>query len=162
RAEASAAGLLVNDFVSAMTGDTYAEQLQRVAALPEAEPKYYAVAAFGRRDELDPLTKKFSLWKQRKRRKRPRSPRSPPRHAREPRRRVQVPLDLSCGGAQFGQQGVDAVLQGAAGRVGRHVQRGDRTARPVAHRYRDRAQPRLQFLVDEGIAPGAYVGELPF
>ncbi|WP_369389824.1 DUF2000 domain-containing protein [Streptomyces sp. CG1] len=63
RAEASAAGLLVNDFVSAMTGDTYAEQLERVAALPEAELEYYAVAAFGRRDELDPLTKKFSLWK---------------------------------------------------------------------------------------------------
>ncbi|WP_232248182.1 DUF2000 domain-containing protein [Streptacidiphilus rugosus] len=63
RAEARAAGLLVNDFVSAMTGDTYAEQLTRVAGLPEESLDYYAVAAFGRRDELDPLTKKFSLWK---------------------------------------------------------------------------------------------------
>ena len=63
RAQAGAAGLLVNDFVSAMTGDTYTEQLARVAGLPEESLDYYAVAAFGRRDELDPLTKKFSLWK---------------------------------------------------------------------------------------------------
>ncbi|MFF4339351.1 DUF2000 domain-containing protein [Kitasatospora sp. NPDC001540] len=63
RGEALAAGLLVNDFTSAMTGDTFAEQLVRMAGTPEEEIEYYAVAAFGRRDELDPLTKKFSLWK---------------------------------------------------------------------------------------------------
>jgi hypothetical protein len=63
RAEALATGLLVNDFVSAMTGDTYAEQLERVSGTKEEELEYYAVAAFGRRDALDPLTKKFSLWK---------------------------------------------------------------------------------------------------
>ncbi|WP_457033079.1 DUF2000 domain-containing protein [Kitasatospora sp. P5_F3] len=63
RGEALAAGLLVNDFTSAMTGDTFAEQLVRMAGTTEEEIEYYAVAAFGRRDELDPLTKKFSLWK---------------------------------------------------------------------------------------------------
>lgn len=63
RGEALAAGLLVNDFTSAMTGDTFAEQLTRMGQTPEEELEYYAVAAFGRRDELDPLTKKFSLWK---------------------------------------------------------------------------------------------------
>ncbi len=62
RGEALAAGLLVNDFVSDMTGDTYAEQLTRVAATAEEQLEYYGVAAFGRRAELDPLTKKFSMW----------------------------------------------------------------------------------------------------
>jgi hypothetical protein len=63
RAEAGVAGLLVTDFTATMTGDTYAEQLTRSAATSEADLEYYGVAAFGRRADLDPLTKRFSLWR---------------------------------------------------------------------------------------------------
>ncbi|MHC0431540.1 DUF2000 domain-containing protein [Streptomyces sp. O3] len=61
RAEAGAAGLLHTDFTSAMTGGSYADQLERMRQIPEPELDYYGVAVFGQRTELDPLTKKFSL-----------------------------------------------------------------------------------------------------
>ena len=63
RAEADAAGLLFTDFTTTMTGDTYAEQLARTAATAEADLEYHGIAAFGLRAEMDPLTKRFSLWR---------------------------------------------------------------------------------------------------
>lgn len=61
RGEAEAAGLLYTDFTSAMTGGTYADQLDRMRTTPEESLDYYGLALFGLRTELDPLTKKFSL-----------------------------------------------------------------------------------------------------
>ncbi|MZE78356.1 DUF2000 domain-containing protein [Streptomyces xinghaiensis] len=61
RSGAAEAGLLCTDFTSAMTGGTYADQLEGMERTAEADLDYYAVAAFGPRDVLDPLTKKFSL-----------------------------------------------------------------------------------------------------
>lgn len=61
--EADAAGVLRTDFTSAMTGDTYAEQLERMRQTAGADLDHYGVALFGKRAEIDPLTKKFSLLK---------------------------------------------------------------------------------------------------
>jgi len=49
-------------FVEGMTGDTYVEQLERVATTPPDAHVYYAVAAFGHRDDIDPHTRRLSLW----------------------------------------------------------------------------------------------------
>lgn len=62
RAGCKEKGLLFVDFHDQMTGDTYIEQLDRTARTPESELIYYAVAAFGLADELDPLTRHLSLW----------------------------------------------------------------------------------------------------
>lgn len=61
RDESETAGLLYTDFTGEMTGGTYADQLDRMKQTPEQLLDYYGVALFGTRDELDPLTKKFSL-----------------------------------------------------------------------------------------------------
>ncbi|MDI3417625.1 DUF2000 domain-containing protein [Streptomyces luteolus] len=61
RDQADASGLLYTDFTAEMTGDTYAEQLDRMQTTSEQGLDYYGIALFGLRDELDPLTKKFSL-----------------------------------------------------------------------------------------------------
>ncbi|ASU85040.1 DUF2000 domain-containing protein [Nocardiopsis gilva YIM 90087] len=58
-----AADVCFTDFTSDMTGDTYREQLDRMAQTPEEELDYYGVAAFGKKEIIDPLTKKFSLWR---------------------------------------------------------------------------------------------------
>jgi len=51
------------DFTSTMTEGTYAEQQERTRQTPEADLEYYGVCMFGEIDKLDPLTKKFSLWR---------------------------------------------------------------------------------------------------
>ncbi len=56
-------GIVFTDFTSTMTVETYAEQQERTAKTPEAELEYWAVIAFGEAAALDPLTKKFSLWR---------------------------------------------------------------------------------------------------
>jgi len=58
-----AAGLLSTNFTNQMTGGTYVEQLERSQNTPEAELEYYGVCAFGTIQELDLLTRKFSLWR---------------------------------------------------------------------------------------------------
>ncbi len=63
RTEARSVGLLTVDFTNQMTSDTYIEQLERSAATPEADLEYYAVAIFGNSSEVDPLTRKLSLWR---------------------------------------------------------------------------------------------------
>jgi hypothetical protein len=50
-------------FLKEMTGDTFREQLERLAATPTEAVGYYGVCAIADRDVLDPLTKRFSLWR---------------------------------------------------------------------------------------------------
>jgi len=51
------------DFTETMTGDTYKEQLEKTASVPSEELNYYCVAAFAEKERIDPITKRFSLWK---------------------------------------------------------------------------------------------------
>lgn len=57
-----AAGVHFVDFTNTMTVGTYAEQQKRTSETPEAELEYYGICMFGKTAQLDPLTKKFSLW----------------------------------------------------------------------------------------------------
>ena len=63
RAELNNAGIVSTDFHSEMTQGTYLEQLERSRNTPEAGLEYYGLCAVGRREEIDPLTRKFSLWR---------------------------------------------------------------------------------------------------
>ncbi|MER5577553.1 DUF2000 family protein [Streptomyces massasporeus] len=47
REQADAAGVPFTDFIAEMTGDTYAEQLDRMKTTPEPALDYYGVALFG-------------------------------------------------------------------------------------------------------------------
>jgi hypothetical protein len=53
--------LLHAEFLQTMTGDTYVEQLERTKNTDE--PIFYAVALFGKKESIDPLTKRLSLYK---------------------------------------------------------------------------------------------------
>jgi hypothetical protein len=63
RAGAIAAGLAPVCFVETMTGGTYEEQLLRTKATPTSNLVFYAVVLLGQREELNPITKKLSLWR---------------------------------------------------------------------------------------------------
>jgi hypothetical protein len=63
RNNAADAGLLYVDFTESMTKDTYVEQMQRTRALPEADLDYWGLALFGPKTVIDPITKRFSLWR---------------------------------------------------------------------------------------------------
>lgn len=54
-------GFLHADFIETMTGGTYSEQLARTQA--NKEHIYYAVALFGEKEVIDPLTKRLSLYR---------------------------------------------------------------------------------------------------
>ncbi len=54
--------VLYTDFTETMTGDTYKEQLEKTLMTSEEEMKYFCITAFGSKEILDPLTRKFSLW----------------------------------------------------------------------------------------------------
>lgn len=54
---------LYGAFVNTMTGGTYLEQLANTAKHTEEELMFYGCVAFGPLDELNLLTKKFSLWR---------------------------------------------------------------------------------------------------
>lgn len=54
--------VLFTDFVETMTGDTYREQLEKTAGKATEELEYFCVAAFGEKEVIDPITKRFSLW----------------------------------------------------------------------------------------------------
>ena len=54
--------VLYTDFIETMTNDTYKEQLEKTLETSEEEMKYFCITAFGEKEVLDPLTKKFSLW----------------------------------------------------------------------------------------------------
>ena len=55
--------ILYVDFTESMTGDSYIEQMHRTKSLAESELNYYGLCMFGRKDKIDPLTAKFSLWR---------------------------------------------------------------------------------------------------
>lgn len=51
------------DFADSMLGQSAEDQLNRTKQTSEEELNYLAIALFGPADKLDPLTKKFSLFK---------------------------------------------------------------------------------------------------
>lgn len=51
------------DFTSTMTVGTYIEQKERTKITPEEQLEYYGICMFGKIDVINPLTKKFSLWR---------------------------------------------------------------------------------------------------
>jgi len=55
--------ILVVDFTETMTGETYVEQMQRTQSLTESEHNYYGVCMFGRKEKIDGITSRFSLWR---------------------------------------------------------------------------------------------------
>ncbi len=63
RKEAIANGIHFVDFTNTMTQGTYVEQLERTKNNSEAELEYYGICLFGEKEKINPLTKKFSLWK---------------------------------------------------------------------------------------------------
>jgi hypothetical protein len=56
-------GIPMVDFTDTMTGDTYVEQVERTRQTHEVDLRYYGVMLFGRKEDLDPITRKYSLWK---------------------------------------------------------------------------------------------------
>ncbi len=54
--------ILFTDFIETMTGDTYKEQLDKTLETSSEDMNYFCIAAFGEKELIDPLTKKFSLW----------------------------------------------------------------------------------------------------
>ena len=63
RQRAKDGDILHVDFVESMTGDTYAEQMERTRSLVEAELNYYGLCLFGIGERIDPITSRFSLWR---------------------------------------------------------------------------------------------------
>jgi hypothetical protein len=57
------AGLLYVDFIETMTGGTYLDQLERTLHVSQENIIYYGVAVFGKKEVVDTLTKRLSLWK---------------------------------------------------------------------------------------------------
>lgn len=51
------------DFTDTMTIGTFKEQQERTRMTPECNLEYYGICMFGKKEVLNPLTKKFSLWK---------------------------------------------------------------------------------------------------
>jgi hypothetical protein len=51
------------DFTESMTGGSFAEQMQRTSSVPESGLDYYGLCLFGRRDKIDAITSRFSLWR---------------------------------------------------------------------------------------------------
>lgn len=51
------------DFTSTMTVGTHLEQKDRTKNTPEAELEYYGICMFGNKEDINSLTKKFSLWR---------------------------------------------------------------------------------------------------
>lgn len=51
------------DFTSTMTVGTYIEQQQITKETPELELEYYGLSLFGPIEQVNELTRKFSLWR---------------------------------------------------------------------------------------------------
>lgn len=56
-------GIYFVDFTSTMTVGTYVEQQQRTKETPELELEYYGICLFGDINQVNELTRKFSLWR---------------------------------------------------------------------------------------------------
>ena len=63
RAQLREKQILSVDFTDTMTGGTYVEQLERMSNTTEDELQYYGICAFGTKTELEPLSRRFSLWR---------------------------------------------------------------------------------------------------
>ena len=63
RLEAISAGLSYADFTESMTKDTFVEQMDRTRALREGDIDYWGLCIFGLKEMIDPITRKFSLWR---------------------------------------------------------------------------------------------------
>ena len=63
RNELNSAGIHSVDFTNQMTGETYVEQLERSRNTAESDLEYYGICAFGLKRDIDPLTRKLSLWR---------------------------------------------------------------------------------------------------
>lgn len=63
RLEAIKSGLPYADFIQSMTEDTFVEQMDRTRALREEDLGYWGVAIFGPKEVVDPITRRFSLWR---------------------------------------------------------------------------------------------------
>jgi hypothetical protein len=56
-------GIYFVDFIDTMIEGTFQEQKDRTKATPESELNYYGICFLGPSETLDPITKKFSLWR---------------------------------------------------------------------------------------------------
>jgi uncharacterized protein DUF2000 len=63
RLEVIRAGLSHVDFTATMTQDTFVEQMDRTQATREADLDYWGLCVFGPKQAVDPITRKFSLWR---------------------------------------------------------------------------------------------------
>jgi len=63
RTAAIEAGLPYADFTETMTKDTFAEQMDRTRVTREGDLDYWGLCMFGPKEILDPITRKFSLWR---------------------------------------------------------------------------------------------------
>ena len=63
REAAKANNIICVDFLESMTGDTYIEQLERTKMLKESELEYFGLCLFGKKEEIDQITHKFSMWR---------------------------------------------------------------------------------------------------
>jgi hypothetical protein len=50
-------------FTESMTGETYVEQLARTNATPSEAMQFYALVMVGSAELLNPISRKFSLWR---------------------------------------------------------------------------------------------------
>ena len=55
-------GVHFASFTDAMTIGSWEEQVERSNTTPEEELEYYGICLFGKREEIEELTKKFSLY----------------------------------------------------------------------------------------------------
>ena len=63
RAKAQAVGLEVTDFVHTMLGESAEQQMDATQSTSEADLTYYAVCMYGEASILEPITKKFSVFR---------------------------------------------------------------------------------------------------
>jgi hypothetical protein len=63
RLEVIRAGLPYVDFTETMTKDTYVEQMDRTRATRDEDLDYWGLCMFGPRAIIDPITRRFSLWR---------------------------------------------------------------------------------------------------
>jgi hypothetical protein len=56
-------GIHFVDFTSTMTVGTYVEQQQKTKETPELNLEYYGICLFGEINQVNELTRKFSLWR---------------------------------------------------------------------------------------------------
>jgi hypothetical protein len=63
RIQAIEIGLHIVYFTESMTGNTYLEQLERTSNISLEDMIFYGCMIFGRKVDIDPITRKLSLWK---------------------------------------------------------------------------------------------------